>query len=171
MPFSNPIIPVYFHKFTRIGTVATCIAAGVENAIAAGSFNSASDSPFVAEMRRLYRIDVKSPHWTAAAFGTTVSSAIRLRKTHGSTTAQLLGLTQVECSSDGTVIDEQWSVYIKNETGADVSFDPGLTIALGTGGANVSLFGDNDVPLSITMTDIGAAADYPAITANTTEIA
>lgn len=55
--------------------------------------------------------------------------------------------------------------YIKNVSGADVTFTPGLTIQRTLGTANVSLFGDVNIVCAVTLTDKGLVSDQQQLAA------
>jgi hypothetical protein len=100
-----------------------------------------------------------------SAWFDTVSEAalatIRLRKTVNSTGALQLGFFRASAPAIGASAVTQMSClcFVKNVSGADIVSQPGLTVQRVTGTGTVTLFGDANLEMSVTISDMGLTTD------------
>lgn len=146
-------------SYTTNGTMATSVAAA-EAAMAA--WTGGSNTSFTFTNLYTYRVEITGGVLNTDAAGTTAESIVRIRKGVGSTAGQQLLYTKRMSRGGSDVETFVNHGYIKNASGADITTSLGVTIQRATGAANVSLFGDANIPLSVTVTRMGLTADLGA---------
>jgi hypothetical protein len=149
---------------------ALASSSGAETAHAAWT----ADKSFTFFDGRIYALHVQCLIYNAAAgFGTIERLQMNIRKAVNSTSAQLLGAslhtTQGTGSSGARHVE--WTAYIANSTGADLTgVHLGLTINRVTGAAAQTMYGDASFPALIRAQDLGAVADNPNLAGLAVEI-
>ena len=154
---------------TNNGTVVGPVAA--ETAVPAASWDEEPTYTFVND--RIYRLDLQCGIFNSAATDTVART--RVRKGSASTAGQQLAFWQFSPHSGNTSTSSVGSFrgvgYVKNNSGSNVSTKLSLTIERQSGAANVNLYGDADMPITLSVTDIGDADEQVGLSDVAVEIA
>lgn len=144
---------------TTQGTVAT--AAGTEVAVPSGSWDF--EPTFSLLNGSIYACDVSGGVFDSA--GTLHQARIRVREGSATITGTLLGFFQVTLPAGiGANVPYFYArSYIKNVTGTTVSTQLSLTVQRSVGAANVSLFGDSNQPLTVSVHRVGKATQLTGL--------
>jgi hypothetical protein len=139
---------------TNNGALVTTAA---EAAVPAASWDKEPSFTFVAD--RCYRVVIQYGAYASAATDTV--ARVRVRKGSASTTGQQLAFWQASMTSANVGSSSVGSFhgigYVKNNSGSNVTTDLSVTIERQSGAANVTLYGDSDMPVVLTVEDIGDA--------------
>ena len=86
---------------------------------------------------------------------------LRIRKTFNSTSSTQLGFSQhlIAAGSSGFTLSTITTSYIRNSTTATVAFSPGVTNQKSLGTGTNSIFGDNNIPITLLGFDVGDTRD------------
>ena len=149
----------------------TLVTTSAEAAVPAASWDEEPTYTFVSD--RIYQLDLQCGVYNSAA--TDSVARIRVRKGSASTTGQQLAFWQASPTSANIGSSSVGSfcgrAYVKNNSGSNVSTKLSLTIEKQSGAANVSLYGDADMPVTLVVRDIGDADEQIGQADVATEIA
>jgi hypothetical protein len=151
---------------TDAGTLLTTSA---EAAVPSASWDAEPEFSFYSH--RLYRIDIQVGVFNAAA--TNSVSRIRVRQGSASTSGQQLGFWQASTStanvSSSSVASFTGQAYAKGGSQV-VTTQLSLTLQRQSGAANISLYGDADMPATVAIIDVGSSEELSGLAVLATEI-
>jgi len=151
-------------KYATGGTLATSSSYGTEVAMTAWT---GGDANVVFKNGYLYRADLQINAFQADAARGVLT--IQLHKTVN-TTANIWQVWQCSGYWVGDYQTYHFVAYLKNSSGGDITTPLGLGVTAIEGAGNASINGNATVPCILTVTCIGATADYTALTACATAI-
>jgi hypothetical protein len=153
---------------TNNGTLVTTAA---QAAVPSASWDEEPSITFADQ--RLYLIQVQAGVFNSAA--TNSVGRLRVRQGAQTTSGQQLAFWQVSTTtanvSSASVASFSGVAYVKNITGGFVTTQLSLTIERQSGAANLSLYGDSDMPVTVAVTDIGDVGRLTSLAALAAQIA
>jgi hypothetical protein len=149
----------------------TLVTTAAEAVVPAASYDEEPTFEFTAG--RLYRLDIQCGVFNSAASNTV--ARLRVRKGSAAIAGQQLAFWQPSPHSanisSSSVMSFHGTAYVKNNSGATVSTKLTVTIERQSGAANVSLYGDADMPLTLAVEDIGTPGQQVGLSDVAVEIA
>lgn len=146
--------------FTTAGTLAA--SSGTEAAMtdwgAGGSTTFAFPDGYLSELRLV------GGCYDAGTTGSAGRPIVRVRKGVNNTTGLIVMTIYPVTAGGSQVMSFTAHSYLKNVTGSPISCKFGLTVTKNTGG-NAGIYGDGNVPMMLTVAQLGKTTDLPGLAA------